>query len=522
MRQNAGRRAVQDIHRLSGTKLGALLALAATLAATLLWTGGVAAVGNGPTLQPIPDATGTFQTYTTNDSIDTTNPFFQTLGTNGRTCATCHDLHDGWTITPADVQARFNATGGLDPLFRPNDGANSPNADLSTVDARRAAYRLLLTKGLIRITLSPPPGAQFTVTAVYDPYNYATPDHLSLFRRPLPATNLPFLSAVMWDGRETIQPITNSNPQALQTDLMHQAMDATLGHAQAAVAPTPQQLQQIVSFETGLFTAQRSDNAAGQLHAQGATGGPLDLSNQAFYIGINDPLGLNPTGTLFTPDAMTLYDAWANLPSSADPTDRCAVTSKSVHCAPLVPTDRCTVTSESVHCAPRVPAAPSTAARESVARGEAIFDTKPIRITSVAGLNDVLGQRVIVGTCTTCHDTPNVGDHSVAAPLNIGTADYPALPGLDEQGLPVYTLRCTATGALVRTTDPGRAMVTGKCADIGKFKGPILRDLAARAPYFHNGSAATLDDVVTVYDKRFNIGFTPQEKADLVAFLRSL
>jgi cytochrome c peroxidase len=175
-----------------------------------------------------------------------------------------------------------------------------------------------------------------------------------------------------------------------------------------------------------------------------------------------------------------------------------------------------------VHCAPRVPAAPSTAARESVARGEAIFDTKPIRITSVAGLNDVLGQRVIVGTCTTCHDTPNVGDHSVAAPLNIGTADYPALPGLDEQGLPVYTLRCTATGALVRTTDPGRAMVTGKCADIGKFKGPILRDLAARAPYFHNGSAATLDDVVTVYDKRFNIGFTPQEKADLVAFLRSL
>jgi cytochrome c peroxidase len=65
-------------------------------------------------------------------------------------------------------------------------------------------------------------------------------------------------------------------------------------------------------------------------------------------------------------------------------------------------------------------------------------------------------------------------------------------------------------------------MVTGKCADIGKFKGPILRALAARAPYFHNGSAATLDDVVIFYDNRFTIGFTPQEKADLVAFLRSL
>jgi cytochrome c peroxidase len=117
-----------------------------------------------------------------------------------------------------------------------------------------------------------------------------------------------------------------------------------------------------------------------------------------------------------------------------------------------------------------------------------------------------------------------VGNHSVAAPLNIGTADYPARPGLDAQGLPVYTLRCTgtATGALVRTTDPGRAMVTGTCADIGKFKGPILRALAARAPYFHNGSAATLDDVATFYDNRFNMGLTPQEKADLVAFLRSL
>src|SRR5918912_1490556 len=316
MRQNEGRRAVQDVHCLSGTRLAALLALAATLAATLLWTGGVAAVGNDPNLQPIPDATGTFQTYTTNGSIDTANPYFQSLGTNGRTCATCHDLHQGWTITPGAVRARFDATGGLDPLFRPNDGSNSPNADVSTVSARRAAYSMLLAKGVIRIHQSPPPGAQFAVTAVDDPYHYATPDHLSLFRRPLPTTNLPFLSAVMWDGRETIEPITNSNPQALPTDLMLQAMDATLGHAQAAVTPTTEQLQQIASFQTGLFSAQRSDNAAGQLHAQGGRGGPLDLSKQDFYIGINDPLGLNPTGTPFEPDSVTVFDAWEDLKSS--------------------------------------------------------------------------------------------------------------------------------------------------------------------------------------------------------------
>jgi cytochrome c peroxidase len=78
------------------------------------------------------------------------------------------------------------------------------------------------------------------------------------------------------------------------------------------------------------------------------------------------------------------------------------------------------------------------------------------------------------------------------------------------------------TGETVQTTDPGRAMITGKWKDVGKFKGPILRALAARAPYFHNGSAATLQEAVEFYDTRFTIGFTAQEKADLVAFLRSL
>ena len=77
-------------------------------------------------------------------------------------------------------------------------------------------------------------------------------------------------------------------------------------------------------------------------------------------------------------------------------------------------------------------------------------------------------------------------------------------------------------GQIFEVTDPGRALITGKCADIGKLKGPILRGLAARAPYFHNGSAATLADVVEFYNQRFDIGFTDQQKADLVAFLSSL
>ena len=121
-------------------------------------------------------------------------------------------------------------------------------------------------------------------------------------------------------------------------------------------------------------------------------------------------------------------------------------------------------------------------------------------------------------TCTTCHDTPNAGDHSVKAPLNIGLTDA----ARRTPDMPLYTLRRLSTGELVQTTDPGRAMITGKWADVVKFKGPILRALAARAPYFHNGSAATLEEAVGFYETRFNLQLTTREKADLIAFLRAL
>src|SRR5207253_1438139 len=133
----------------------------------------------------------------------------------------------------------------------------------------------------------------------------------------------------------------------------------------------------------------------------------------------------------------------------------------------------------------------------------------------------------VQGFCGTCHDTPNSGNHSVKAPLNIGVANAGALapPALDIAGLPVFTVLCTAgplAGTTYQVTDIGRAMVSGKCKDIGRVKGPILRGLAARAPYFHNGSAASLQDVVEFYDQRFSIGLTDQQKTDLVAFLNAL
>ena len=160
-------------------------------------------------------------------------------------------------------------------------------------------------------------------------------------------------------------------------------------------------------------------------------------------------------------------------------------------------------------------------ARAAVARGEELFNTKLIRISDVSGINDeaAFGTPAVVnGSCTTCHDTPNSGNHSVAAPLNLGLTDVERRT----PDMPLYTLRNKATGEIKLTTDPGRALITGHWKDIGRFKGPVLRGLAARAPYFHNGFAKDLKAVIEFYDERFSIGFTEQEKADLLAFLMTL
>ena len=442
---------------------------------------------SGATANPDPmttrDASGWLRTFTRSGTIDQDNTFFQPIGTNGRSCASCHLQSAAWSMTPGEIRVRFAATGGTDPLFRTNDGANAPNLDVSTVAARRIAYSMLLDRGVIRVGIGIPANAEFTLADVDDPYHYASAAELSLFRRPLPSTNLAFLTGIMWDGRETQTPFlppmhAGQDNDALNIALIKQASDATIGHAQG-IDPTPQQLADIVAFESGLTTAQIRDDVAGLLNEGDAIGGPRILANQRFYVGINDTLGADPTGALFDGDAMGLFGAWANA-SGGNPA--------------------------------------RAAARASIARGEALFNRKPLTITGVGGLNDALGQPSISGTCSSCHNDPNVGNHTVALPLDIGLADA----SRRTPDMPLYTLRNKATGETVQTTDPGLALITGKWADIGKFKGPVLRALAARPPYFHNGSAANLEQVIDFYDTRFAMALGTQEKQDLVAFLQAL
>ena len=81
--------------------------------------------------------------------------------------------------------------------------------------------------------------------------------------------------------------------------------------------------------------------------------------------------------------------------------------------------------------------------------------------------------------------------------------------------------------------DVGRFAVTKDPRDWGLFKTPTLREIEHSGPYMHDGSLATLEEVVEFYDKGGKpnrnldpnlkpLHLTPQEKADVVAFLKAL
>ena len=466
------------------------------LALLLLTSSAVYAGFRLPNLFPFLDGSGFSATNSKTGSVDLGATFFQSLGTNGRSCGTCHTPSDGFSLSAADAQFRYLITKGKDPLFAQVDGSTCPTGKVDN--------SLVVKHGLFRIELQLPPNQfdhdppQFTITAAVDPYGCALRTNeqgqqlVSVYRRPIPSTNLGFLSAVMFDGRESyFNPLNDEHTFAanLNADLRQQAMDATMGHAQATQPPTEAQLKEIVGFEMALNSAQLSDFSAGKLYGQnGSQGGPQYLPNQAYYPGMNDSLGGDPHGEKFDPNVFTLYTAWKNS---------------------------------------------NNRQQASIARGEETFNNHPLTISDVPGLTS--GSEQIAGTCTTCHDTPNVGNHSFPLPLDIGNArsvqyesDPNIVAGLQQLSLPkvpVFQLVCTQgplSGRTFYTTDPGKALITGQCTDIGRGKGLILRGLAARAPYFHNGTAANLSQVVKFYNQRFQMGMSSQEMQDLINFLQTL
>lgn len=546
--------------KVAGIALHRALSVVMVLGVTGVMITAVAASGSlGDIFRPFQDDSGLQQSAPLNSSINAHNAFFDpSVGTNGQACVTCHQPNQALSIGVPTIQQAFAASDGTDPLFRLNDTADRPDADVSSTEARATAYKLFLDLGVVRIGKqfkgnSNPDNLLTTLsdfrvehqdTAQFGPLpNFINdPQHpgiatLSLFRRPLVNTNVNFDSAVLWDGRDSIATIQSSQvPKAISSLLLGPQTNL-------------QANQEIADFMTQVFTDQVVDFGAGSTSALGAQGGVQNMVAMA-----NDPArpclyavafpqipsGTTPTRTPFTPATCTavddnnphtfgsdIFDAWANQPDNNNG---------------------------------------AAAQRAAIVRGQEIFNnavlTQPpdlngklLDVGSIAngGVNADHPDRLPAGApmhCTTCHASHNLGNNPNPNFIGrIGTDSLDILGNLvatrgtqdprvanilaNAQKLPLYCLRpnsnptgfdvapCGTMAGDVKTTDPGRAMVTGLIADTGKFKPPILRNLAGRGPFFHAGTAKTLFDLIDFYDARFQINLTQQQKNDLAAFLEA-
>jgi hypothetical protein len=462
---------------------------------------------------------GRFGLLNTSGEIDTRgHPFFEPLGSNGRGCVTCHQPADAMSLSLASIRERWETTQGADPLFAEIDGMNCPNLPRGEA----ASHSMLLERGLIRINLPWPPRdalgnsiePEFTLEVVRDPTGCNTDPQfglsgaaaeVSVYRRPRPAVNLRYVASAGFGvtpfiGKtgmlasidpETGRPVNmNMMADAREATLKTQAQSAALGHMQVQVPLTAEQLARIQDFELQLYGAQAWSNQGGALQEPD---GPSGLGPQAMARGRDGVLGNNTSNYVFP-----MEDKWANLPAGATPDE-----------------------------------AARNAFRESVQRGHDVFFFRTFWISDAMHINTVGLGNPIKRTCATCHGMHMTGMDTANGWMDLGTTNHPwALEppespwATDAPVMPLFKLTCRADlpphpflGRTIYTQDPGRAMISGKCEDIGTIVIQQFRGLAARAPYFVNGSAATLHELVDFYDRRFNIRYTEQEKIDLVNFL---
>lgn len=383
-----------------------------------------------PNNLPILNSSGLGASFHPAGSVDLDNAFFTPQGTNGRHCGTCHTPEDGWSIRPSTVTALFLFTGGTHPIFVNNLDTDTPTSDMSTVQARWNATRML-RQGKFTRKVAPPAVRDYEVIAASDPFGVGTTASLWFFRRPLPTANFRSFTT-MWDGANTVGTV-------LRDGLIKQARGNVTGAQQGAPA-SDAVIFEIVDYEMAISNAQLIMNSVGRLDSAGAHGGPEAASAQPLVDGRFD-----------------LYDAWAQ---SGNPR------------------------------------------RRQIWRGQELFN----------GVNPS-GR-----SCRGCHSAANNGQNVNGTLFDVGVSR----PEFANADMAVYTFQRTSDGAIVQSTDPGRGIRSGKFADLNRFKTPNLRGLASRAPYFHNGIAATLEDVVRHYERALGFLFTDAERDDLAAFLRAL
>ncbi len=442
------------------------------------------------------------------------HPFFEPLGPNGRACVTCHQPSDSMGLSLASIRQQWEVTGGKDPLFDPVDGANCPNLPQGV----ESSHSLLLNRGLIRVGIqwssSPRNGVpvepEFSIEVVRDPtgcnlhpqYGLTSENPtVSVYRRPRVAANLKYIAYEVGPfNAKRLAMVNDSDPftgqymsmnimsDAREPSLRTQAISATRDHLQRKEPLPDETLDRIVAFESQLYAAQMSSAVGGSLVEEG---GPRALGQRNLWQqdrGIGDNFGV----PLFR-----WFDMWN--PASGETAEQRGF-------------------------------------RESVARGHDVFFIRPFFISDTTHINTVGMGNPMKRTCATCHNSSMVGTDLSAGWVDLGTTNLPHAREsvenpwtTDKHELPLFKITCNEDarphpflGRVIYTQDPGRALISGKCYDVGSMVMGQFRGLAARAPYFTNGSASSLRDLVDFYDRRFNIGFTEQEKVDLTNFLSVL
>jgi hypothetical protein len=461
------------------------------------------------------NASGRFGLVNADGAVATADhPFFEAIGGNGRACVTCHQPADAMSLSVETIKRRWDETNGRDPLFTAIDGMNCPHLP----QGDPASHSLLLDRGLIRVFLPWPPRAhdggviepEFGMEVVRDPTGCNThPEYgltsaeptISVYRRPRPAINLRYVTSAGFGvsafvGKngslalvdpETGRPVNmNLMADAREATLKTQAQSAAATHLERDSPLTANQLAAIDRFERQLYGAQIESTGAGRLDEPG---GPPALGPAAMAASRDGVLGNNTSNYVFPLD-----DVWSNHADSDEGQD---------------------------------------SFRASVARGHDAFFFRTFWIRDSMYINSVGLGNPIKRTCSTCHGMHMTAMDVANGWMDLGTTNLPWAKeapvspwATRENEMPLFKLTCRKDlpphpflGREIYTQDPGRALITGKCDDIGAIVIQQFRGLAARAPYFSNGSAASLREVIDYYDRRYNIQYSEQEKRDLANFL---
>jgi hypothetical protein len=500
-----------SLHRLGGAILVAVACLVGLVVAQdyesddgRWWAPGSDAIF--PTRLDYPNDYGVGRVILDGDAVDTRgHPFFEPLGPNGRACVTCHQPSDAMSLSVDTIRQRWAATEGKDPLFAAIDGSNCPTLP----QGERESHSLLLDYGLIRIELPWPPNdwngkkvvPDFDIEVVRDPWGCNTGEvyglhgersAISVYRRPRPVANLKYLTAVgfAYDPKQGMPlPRDPETGELLSGNIMadnrtvtlaEQMQDASRTHLQILSELTADQVEQIEAFILRIYSAQSQHEFGGSL-SDAAFGGPEVLRD-------SEAGQLGSIGRAVWSE----FEGWENMDAET----------------------KSRLSEEEI------------AWRESVARGARVFRDKMFLITDSAGINSPIGfGNPVLNSCVFCHNMRQMGNDVAPGQVDLGTTNKPFADPAPH--LPLFRVTCRGEphphyGKVIYTHDPGFGLVTGRCADVGKITLQSMRGLAARAPYFSNGSAADLRAVVEFYDRRYNIGYTEQEKQDLVNLMSAL